>query len=91
MQTLTKKQKADIFAWLVNSGFWNYFDVCHYVPSQHKYRYECADEDHKVYYVTQKEFADNWDSVLDDEEREQYANEYFDDMEVAKVYGTTNP
>jgi len=73
---LTKKQKADIFAWAVNFGFWDYFDQCKYVPTQHKYRYVCAEED-KVYYVSQKAFADNFDNVLDDEEREQLTEDYF--------------
>lgn len=74
---LTKKQKADIFAFAVNYGFWDYFDQCEYVPTQHKYRLVSAQED-KVHYVTQKELADNYDNILSDDERKELTNDYFE-------------
>ena len=73
---LTKKQKADIFAWLLNFGWADYSDSCKYVPSQHKYRYVSAEEG-KTYYMSQKQLAHDFDSELTDEEREQVTADYF--------------
>lgn len=73
--TLTKKQKADIFAWALDFGWNDYFDQCEWIPSQHKYRYVCAQED-RTYYLTQKELARDYDT-LTKKERKQLAEDYF--------------
>lgn len=73
---LTKKLKADIFCEAVNRGWWYSDDKCEWVPHLHKYRYYCADEE-CTYYVTQKDFAENFDDVLDDEDRDQMIEDYF--------------
>lgn len=79
---LTKKIKASIFAWAVHSGVWDFFDRCEWMPHLHKYRYVSAQED-KVYYVSQKAFVDNFDSIFDDEEREEWTNAYLAEMKGA--------
>ena len=79
--TLTKKVKADVMCWLINTGFWNYFDIIEWLPLLHKYRYVCADEDGKVHYMSQRELAKDFDLVLTSEEQSTYANEYMSDLE----------
>ena len=80
---LNKKLKASIYAWLIHSGYWNYFDRCEWVPTQHKFRYVCADEDCKVYYVSQRQLAKEFDRAFTKPEQNDFANEYLDDLEVA--------
>lgn len=75
MKKLTKKQKSAIFAWAVNFGFWDYNDTCEWKEHLHKYRYYSADES-KVYYCSQRMFAENFDCVLDADERREMKRDY---------------
>ena len=77
MLTLTKSQKADIVAWALNFGWNDYFDSCVWNAKAHKYRYVCAQAD-KVYYLTQKQLAQDFDNTLTSEEREQFTADFFD-------------
>lgn len=76
MASFSKKLKAEIFANAVSRGWWDFFDKCEWVPHLHKYKYYCADAD-KVYYVSQKAFADNFDNyVLDLEDKKDMVRDY---------------
>ena len=77
MQTLTKKQKADIVAWALNFGWNDYFDSCIWKPNLHKYRYVCTQAD-RIYYFSQKQLAHDFDHIFTDDEREQFTKDYFE-------------
>lgn len=77
MLALTKRQKADIFAWALNFGWADYFDSCTWNEKTHKYKYVCAQAD-KTYYLTQKQLAHDFDHEFTDDEREQFTQDYFE-------------
>ena len=76
MSTLTKSQKASIFAWALNFGWNDYFDSCVWVSHLHKYKYVCAQAD-RTYYLSQKQLAHDFDNTLTSDEREQFTSDYF--------------
>ncbi len=64
-----------MMAHAVHSGFWCYFDRCEWVPRLHKYRYYSGDES-KVYYMSQKQLAEDFDDYCDYEERMEMISDY---------------
>lgn len=72
---LTKKIKAEMMANAINLGHWCYFDRCEWVPHLHKYRYYSGDE-FKVYYMSQKQLAEDFDDYCDPEEQNEMISDY---------------
>ena len=76
IRSFSKKLKAKIFANAVQRGWWDYFDRCEWIPRLHKYKYYCAEES-KVYYVSQRAFAENFDNYVGDlEDQKEMVRDY---------------
>ena len=73
---LTKKQKANAMACLIESGFYDYFDKIKWLPKRHKFLY-VYDLDCKAY-LSQKELAQQFDT-LEIEDR-NYALERLEEL-----------
>lgn len=76
MKTLTKKQKAAVMAYAITFGYFDYFDCVDWKPHLHKYRYACAG-DERVHYVSQKQFASDFDKYIAPEDKQDLIDQYF--------------